>query len=210
MNLSNILNVSDHISTNSIPITKDKSHINYLPMELVYLKRSTTSNYHIQILESPHSSNLNSTKVALSILLQYLHNFDENLKILYSQVVTNKVFDSKSHNERQHTFSYLALLQLFANKHADCKFQIRHLTSQRDNILTTLDQSNPKCTIKGIIHSLLNFLFGNSNSAKEIETITDNMVILKENQDILSSQTEKTLNFINLTYMETNTKKTPP
>ena len=48
-----------------------------------------------------------STKVALSILLQYAHDFDENLKTLYSKLITNNIFDSKSHNERP---AHLALL----------------------------------------------------------------------------------------------------
>ena len=72
-----------------------------------------------------------------------------------------------------------------------------HPTTQVDNMFTTLDQSNPKCTKRGIIHSLLNFIFGSSNSAEEIEAIKNKMAILKENQDILSSQRKKTFNSMN-------------
>ena len=71
------------------------------------------------------------------------------------------------------------------------------LTRQVGNIFTTLDQSHPKCSKRGIIHSLFNFSFGNSNSAKEINTMKNNITILKENQDTLSSQIQKTFNFIN-------------
>ena len=39
--------------------------------------------------------------------------------------------------------SYLALLKLCSDKLSDCKFQIMQLTSQIDNIFTTLYQSNP-------------------------------------------------------------------
>ena len=67
------------------------------------------------------------------------------------------------------------------------------------HILATLDQSDPKCTKRGIIHSLFNFLFLNSNSAKESNAINNNMATLKENQDIPSSQIQKTFNFVNLT-----------
>ena len=81
------------------------------------------------------------------------------------------------------------------------------LTSQVDSILATLDQSSPKCTKTVIIHSLFNFLFGNLNSAKEIKAIKNNMAILKENQDILSNQIQKTFNFKNLTYVETDTNR---
>ena len=68
----------------------------------------------------------------------------------------------------------------------DCKFQITQLTSQVNNIFATLDQTNPKHTKRCIIHSLFNFLLGDSNSAEEFNVIKNNMTILKENQDILS------------------------
>ena len=58
---------------------------------------------------------------------------------------------------------------------------------------------------KGIIHSLFNFLFGNPNSPEEINAIKNNMAILEENQDILSSQKQNTFNFVNLICMETDT-----
>ena len=43
------------------------------------------------------------------------------------------------------------------------------------------------------------------NSAEEINVIKNNMAILEENQDILSSQIQKILNFVNLTYIEIHT-----
>ena len=61
----------------------------------------------------------------------------------------------------------------------DCKSQIMQLTSQVDNIFATLGQWDPKCTKRGIIHFLSIFLLGNSNSAKEINAIKNNMAILK-------------------------------
>ena len=88
----------------------------------------------------------------------------------------------------------------------DCKVQIMQLTKQVDNIFATLDQSKPKCTKRGIIHFLFNFLFGNSSSAKEINAIK-NMAILKEKQNTLNSQIHMTFNFINLTYTETDTNR---
>ena len=81
------------------------------------------------------------------------------------------------------------------------------LTSQVDNIFTTLYQSKPKCTKRDIIHSLFNFLFRNSNSVEETKASKNNMAILKQNQDILKSQTQKTFIFINLTYVETDTSR---
>ena len=129
-----------------------------------------------------------STKAALSILLHYAHDFDENLKTLYSKLVTNNNFDHKSYDERQHSLTYLALLKLCSDELPDCKFHILQLTNQVNNIFATLDQTNPKCTKWGIIHSLFNLLFGGSNSTEEIYAIKNNMAILEENQDILCSQ----------------------
>ena len=108
-------------------------------------------------------------KAAPSILLQYTHN------ILYLIILI------ENHNEKLHILSYLGLFKLCSDEPVDCKFQIMQLNNQVDNIFTTLGQSKPKCTKRSIIHSLFNFLFGTSNSAKEIEAFKNNMAILKEN-----------------------------
>ena len=87
-----------------------------------------------------------STKAALNILLHYAHDFNENLKTLYSKLVTNNDFDHKSY-ARQHILTYSALLKLCSNKLVDCKFQITQLTSQINISLppqTRLAQNAPK------------------------------------------------------------------
>ena len=87
------------------------------------------------------------------------------------------------------------------------KAQIMQLTKQVDNIFSTLDHSNSKCTKRGINHSIFNFLFGDSNSAKEIIAIKNNMTILEQKQDILNSKIQEPFNFIHLTYTETDTNR---
>ena len=79
------------------------------------------------------------------------------------------------------------------------------MTSQINNAFATMDQTGSKCTKRGIIHSLFNFIFGNPNSSAEINAIKNNIAILVENQDILSSQIQKKFNFVNLTCAETDT-----
>ena len=64
-----------------------------------YLKSFTASTYHIQLLVIIFFQ-FDSMKAGLSILLFYVHDFYENLKTLYSKLVTHNVFDRKSHNER--------------------------------------------------------------------------------------------------------------
>ena len=71
------------------------------------------------------------------------------------------------------------------------QFSVTQLTSQVDNIFATLDQTGPKCAKRGIIHSLFNFFFGDPNSTEEINAVKNNMAILEENQDILSSQIQR-------------------
>ena len=62
-----------------------------------------------------------TTKAALSILLHYAHDFDENQKTLYSKLVTNNNFDHKSYDVRQHILTYFALLKLCSDELMDFK-----------------------------------------------------------------------------------------
>ena len=78
------------------------------------------------------------------------------------------------------------------------------LYTQLSNMFNTPIQSKQVATKCGIIHSLLNFLFGTSSSSEEINAMKNNMEILKGNQDTLSNQIKQTSNFVNLTYAESN------
>ena len=94
MNLSNILNVNYHINTKSIPIPESKSHVNYLAVEPVLFEKL----HNMKLSQSAMITiffQFDSIKAVLSILLQYAHDFDENLKTLYSKLITNNVFDHK-------------------------------------------------------------------------------------------------------------------
>ena len=72
-------------------------------------------------------------------------------------------------------------------------------------IFSILYQTGPKHAKRGVTHSSFNFWFGNPNSSAANNAIKNNMAIFEKNQDILSSQIRKILNFVNLTYVETNT-----
>ena len=112
-----------------------------------------------------------STKAAVEIVLQYAHDFKENLKTLYSKLVTNNELNHKSYDIRQCVLTYLALLKLCTDELTDCKSQIAQLTTQVNHIFSTLDQTSPKHTKRDIIHCLFNFLFGDLNSLAEINAI---------------------------------------
>ena len=85
-----------------------------------------------------------STKTALQVLPQYAHDFEENLTILYSKLVTNNDLDHKSKDVRQHILMYSSLLKLCTDELTDYKSQITQLTTQINHIFATLDQTSPK------------------------------------------------------------------
>ena len=205
MNSSNILDLNGYIKAKLMPKSENQSHMYYSSLEPVLLEKLQKIELSQSVFRVTMFFQIDSMKVALSMLLHYEHDFDKNLKTLYSKLVTNNDFDNKSYDARQCILTYFTLLKLCSDELVDCKFQIMQLTSQVDNIFATLDQTGPKHAKRGIIHSLFNFLFGSPNCAEEINAITNNMAILEENQDNLSSQMQKTFNFVNLTYVETNT-----
>ena len=57
-----------------------------------------------------------STKSALNTLLEYAQDLDENLKTLYSKLVTNNNSDQKSYDANQWNLSYSALLKLCSDE----------------------------------------------------------------------------------------------
>ena len=118
------------------------------------------------------------------------------------KLVTNNNYDHKSYDPNQQNLSYSAILTLCSDEISDCILQIMDLKIQWNNIFSALYQLTHNCTERVIIHSLFNFLFGTSSSAKEIAAITNNMEILKGNQNIL-----KVFNFVNLTYAKTDTNR---
>ena len=83
MNLSNILSVNDHISTQSIPIPENKSRINYSAVEPVLFQKLHNIKLSWSVLRVTTFFQFDSSKVALSILLQYAYDFNENLQTFY-------------------------------------------------------------------------------------------------------------------------------
>ena len=141
---------------------------------------------------------LTSTKSILQILPQFAHDFKDNLTTLYSKLVDDNNIDHKSYDVKQCVITYSVLLKLNMDELTDCKSKINQLINQFNCILTNLDQiedTNPKRTKNGVIHSLLNLLFGDLNSLADIESIKNNMATLEENQDALSMHMQKTFNF---------------
>ena len=184
---------------------KNPSHLNYSALEPVLFEKLHNIKLSHSVFRVTTFLQFESTKAVLEILLQYAHDFEENLKILYSKLVTNNSFDHISYDARQHVLTYLTLLKLCTDELTDCKSQITQLITQINNSFATLDQTGLKYAKRGIIHSLFNFLFGNPNSSAEVNAIKNQMVVLKENQDSRSGQIQKTFISVNLTCVEADT-----
>ena len=154
MNISELLDLNGHNKANQMSKSENQSCMNYSSLEPVLFEKLQNIKLSRSVFRVTTLFQFDSTKDALSFLLQYAHDFDENLKKLYSRLVTNNDFHHKSHDVRQCILTYLALLKLCFDEHMDCKFQIIQLTSQINNIFATLDQTGSKCTKRSIIHSI--------------------------------------------------------
>ena len=198
-NINNTLNINRQIIKNQ--------HIDSIwtihQWNLYYLRSYWNIKLSQSIFRVTTFFQFDSTKNTLNTLLEYTQDLDANLKTLYSELVKNNNDDHKSYDTNQQNIFYSALLTSCLDEISDCKLQITELNLQLNNIFTTLNHLKQNCIKRGIIHFLFNFLYGTSGNTEEITAIKNNMEILKGNQDILSSQIQKTFNFINLTYAET-------
>ena len=153
--------------------SENQSHMNYSALQPVLLKKLHTWS----VFRVTTFFQFKSTKAALDILPHYMHDFDKNLKTQYSKLVTNNDFDHGSYDVRKCSLTYSALLRLCSDELAEGKLQITQLTIQTNNIVATLGQTGPKWIKRGIIHSLFNFLIGESKGAEETNAIKNNMAI---------------------------------
>ena len=140
MNISELLDLYGHIKAKPMYKSKDQSHVIYSSLEPVLFEKPNNIKLSQSVFHYPVLP-IQSTKAALSILFHYAHDFNENLKTLYSKLVINNDFDHKTYDVNQHILTYLDLLILYSDELPDCKFQIMHFTSQINNIFATLDQT---------------------------------------------------------------------
>ena len=87
MNLGNILNVNDHIKLKPLPLRTNLIYITQ-PWNQFCLKtpwhKIISFNFRVTTFFK-----FDSTNIVLSILLQYAHDFNENLETLYSKLAIN-------------------------------------------------------------------------------------------------------------------------
>ena len=110
MNVSELLDLHGHIKTKPMSKAKNPSCMNYSALEPVLFEKPHNSKLSCLVFRVTTFFQFESMKAALEILLQYMHDFDENLKAVYSKLVTNNNFDHKSYDVRQCVLTYLALL----------------------------------------------------------------------------------------------------
>ena len=170
-NVTKLLDLNAHINTNPMFKPAGPMHMKNLALEPELFEKLHNSKLSNSAFRVTTFFWFRSTKTALQILLQNVNDFKNNLTILYSKLVNDNDLDLKSYDVKQNVSMYSALFNLYINKLTDCKYQVIQLITQVNHIFTALDQINPKHAKRGIIHSLLNFLFGHLNSLAYIESI---------------------------------------
>ena len=183
MNYDDLCDLNGHINAKLMFKPKGLTHENMSSLEpVLFEKLNNNIKLSLSVFWVTTFFQFASTKTALQILLQYVHNFEDILTTVCSKLGDDNDINHKSYDIRQCVLMYSALLKLCTDDLIDCKSQINQLTTQFNHILTTLDQTkdNPKCTKRGMIHSLFNFLFGNVNCSADIESIKNNMVIKRK------------------------------
>ena len=181
-NVSDSIHINGYI-TNAPPMT---FHINCSLMELVLFEKLPNIKLSRSVFRVTIFFQFDSTKSSLNILLQYAQDLEENIQTLYTKLVTDNN-DQKTYDALQWNLSYASLLTSCSNEIYNCKCQIIDLHTHLHDIFNILNQSKHSHTKHGIIHSLFNFLFGTTSNAEEINTIKNNIEILKGNHDILSN-----------------------
>ena len=88
MNISEHLDLSGHIKAKPMSEPKKQSHMNYSTMEPVLFEKLHNIKLSHSVFGVTTFFQFESTKASLEILLQYMHDFDENLKTLYSKLST--------------------------------------------------------------------------------------------------------------------------
>ena len=152
MIVTELLHLNGHIKMNPMFEPKCPMHMNNSALEPVLFEKVHNIKLSHSVFRVATFFQFTSTKTALHILLQYTHDFKDNLTILYSKFVNNNDLDHKFYGVRQCVLTYSALLKLCTDELTHCKSQIMQLTTQFNHTFTSLDQTNPKHAKRGIIH----------------------------------------------------------
>ena len=98
MNVSELLDLNGHIKTKPMSKPQSPSYMNYSALEPVLFEKLHNIKLSNSVFSVTTFFQFKSTKAALQILLHYMHDFEENLKTLYSKLVTSNNFDHKSYD----------------------------------------------------------------------------------------------------------------
>ena len=109
INITELLDLNGHIKMNPLSGPEGSTHINNSLLEPVLFEKLHNIKLSHSVLSVTTFFQLKSTKVALEILLQYMHDFKESLTILFSKLVTKNELDHKSYDVRQCVLTYSTL-----------------------------------------------------------------------------------------------------
>ena len=131
-NVDDCLYLNGYINTKLMFKPKSHTHENTTLLEPILFEKLNNIKLLYSVFRIP--TFFTSTKTALQILLQYTHEFKDNLTTLYSKLVDENDIDHNSYDVRQCVLMYSALLKLCTDERIDCKSQIHQLTTQFDCI----------------------------------------------------------------------------
>ena len=100
MNVSELLDLYGYIKTKMMSKPENVSCVNYSALEQVLYQKVNNVKLLCSVFRVTTFFQFKSTKASLEILLQYVHDFQDNLKTLYSKFVTNNDFYHKSYDVR--------------------------------------------------------------------------------------------------------------
>ena len=95
LNVSELLDLNDHIKTKLMSKPEGRTCMNNSALEPVLFKKLHNIKLSCLVFRVTTFFQFKSTKAAIEILLQYTHDFEKNLKTVYSKLLTNNEFDYK-------------------------------------------------------------------------------------------------------------------
>ena len=101
MNVTEPLDINGHISINPMFKPKGPMYMNNSALEPVLFEKLHDIKLSHSVLRVTTSFQFTTTKMSLQTLLQYVHDFKDSLRILYSKLVNNNDCDHKSYDVRQ-------------------------------------------------------------------------------------------------------------
>ena len=95
MSISKLLSLNSNIKVKLMSKSKNQPHMNYSALDPVLFEKLYNIKLSQSVVRVSTFFQFEATKAPLEDLIHYVHNCDENMKTLYSTLVTSNDFDHK-------------------------------------------------------------------------------------------------------------------